>query len=432
MIVRIALSQGYMKRGNFCQAMALERTRRSQKDGVSMLRWVLLGLLPLVCLADSFLLPRQFPHDAYIWQRQWNSAVVVAMQQSSDLIRVWRVLAATSDSRGHIQPVAVDWSALARSGRAVVPVVRIEGQLMQWETDIPSDEVRNVLAHWRAYQLPIAGIEIDHDCGTARLPAYAEFLMRLRARLDKDIALSITALPTWLSSSHLAAVLKPVDEVVLQVHAVQNPRAGLFHAQQARRWIEDWSQHHMTPFRVALPTYGSRVSWRTDGSLHVVESETSLLAGGYGATELLASPTEVQAFLAELERRPVPRLRGVVWFRLPTAEDRRAWSLATWRAVLSRQSLHALVEVEIDESNTPGMHNLVLVNRGEVDTELPGQVILPYACTLADGINGYVLKHRDGGLFLQRVQEGLLRSHRQQLIGWMRCAAQEGDIHVRP
>ncbi len=431
-MVRIALSQRYMKRGNFCQAMALEMTSQAQKDGISMWRWVLFGLLPVVCLADSFLLPRQFPHDAYIWQRQWNPSVVVAMQQSSDLIRVWRVLAATSDSHGHIQPVAVDWAALTRSKRTVIPVVRIEGQLTLWEADTLSDEILNVLALWQAYQLPIAGIEIDHDCATARLPAYAVFLMRLRKRLDKAVALSITALPTWLSSSHLAEVLKPVDEVVLQVHAVQNPRAGLFHSQQARRWIEDWSQHHMTPFRVALPTYGSRVSWRTDGLLHAVESETSLLAGGYGATELLASPTEIQVFLSELERRPVPRLRGVVWFRLPTAEDRRAWSLATWRAVLSRQSLQALVEVEVHESNTGGMQNLVLVNRGEVDAELPRQVLLPNACTLADGINGYALKHNDGGLFLQRIQEGLLRSHRQQLIGWMRCAAQEGEIHVQP
>ncbi|MGZ6228907.1 MAG: hypothetical protein ACXWNE_12305, partial [Candidatus Binataceae bacterium] len=40
------------------------------------------------------------------------------------------------------------------------------------------------------------------------------------------------------------------------------------------------------PFRVALPAYGSRVSWREDGSLLAIEGEMPLLAGGSSAIEL--------------------------------------------------------------------------------------------------------------------------------------------------
>jgi len=54
--------------------------------------------------------------------------------------------------------------------------------------------------------VPVAGVEIDHDCATARLSAYARFLSILRARLDRTVPLSITALPAWLSAPE-------VDEV---------------------------------------------------------------------------------------------------------------------------------------------------------------------------------------------------------------------------
>jgi hypothetical protein len=314
----------------------------------------------------------------------------------------------------------------------VVPVVRIEGQLANWDEDALHQEIRAILNQWRAQRIPIAGIEIDHDCGTARLPAYAQFLATLRAQLADARPLSITALPTWLSSPDLSSVLTQVDEIILQVHAVQNPRAGLFDAKLARQWVETLAQQSTAPFRVALPTYGSRVSWRPDGSLLAVESEAALLIGGDGAVELLVSPQEVATFLRELERNPPPQLTGIVWFRLPTVADRRAWSLDTWHAVIIGKPLRARIAVLVQSSDTPGMHHLVLVNNGDIDAELPGRVELPNTCMLADGINGYALKHADSRLVLHRLQRGLLRSQHRQVIGWMRCAPQQGEIHVQP
>ena len=395
--------------------------------------WILFGLLPFVPLSDSQVQARQLPHDAYIWQRHWNRNVAVAMRLSADLIRTWRVLAATSDAQGHLQPVAVDWTALSKSPSGLVLVIRIDGQLTHWDSNTLSEEVEGLLQVWQRQQLPITGIEIDHDCATAKLPTYAEFLRQLRGRLEtRSVRLSITALPTWMSSSNLKILLQQVDEVVLQVHAVQSPHVGLFDPRQALQWVEAWAHRSLTPFRVALPTYGSRVSWRADGRVLAVESETPLLAGGYGAVELVASPVEVATFFRRLENTPVPHLKGIVWFRLPTVDDRRAWSLETWRAVMTGQPLHAHIEVQVHKSKTPGMQNLLLVNRGAVDAELPQRVGLPESCKLADGINGYALGHGDRGLFLQRVQQGLLPSQRQQLIGWMRCEAQEESIHVQP
>jgi uncharacterized protein DUF3142 len=396
--------------------------------------WVrrLLIFLPFTCIAGSGTPRRLLPQDAYVWQRQWTPAVVAALQQSSDLVRAWRVLAAQSDERGHLRPTAVEWTAFENNGRPVILVVRIDGQLTQWDEEVLLDDLRAVLSQWRQNRVPVAGVEIDHDCGTARLSAYAHFLAELRTQIEDVVPLSITALPAWLSAPDLAAVLAQADEVVLQVHAVQSPRAGLFDLQLARRWVATLARRSATPFRVALPTYGSRVSWHQDGSLLAVESEAPLLAGGYAAVELMAPPQEVSLFLRGLERDPPAQLLGIVWFRLPTDDDSRAWSLDTWRAVIQGKPLQARIEVLVHNSDTPGMSNLVLINRGDVDAALPRTIELPDVCTLADGINGYTLAHNGSSLVFQQLHGGLLRSRHQQVIGWMRCAPDQGEIRVRP
>ena len=163
---------------------------------------------------------------------------------------------------GHLQSVAVDWKALKSSGRPVIAVVRINGQLAHYNDDQMLVDLDGLLSRWRQMGAPIAGLEIDHDCGIARLATYAKFLARVRTHLDRRIPLSITALPTWMSSPELDAVFAPTSEVVLQVHMVQNPRAGLFNAEQARRWIQELSHRTDKPFRVALPAYGVRVTRR--------------------------------------------------------------------------------------------------------------------------------------------------------------------------
>jgi hypothetical protein len=391
-----------------------------------------LMLFPLTALAASGETQGNLPQDAYVWQRHWTPSVASAVTQSSDLVRAWRVLAAQSDAQGRLRPVAVDWTALERSGRPVIPVIRIDGQLAQWNQEALLGDVGALLDRWRQAPATIAGIEIDHDCGTARLPAYARFLVVLRARLDGALPLSITALPAWLASRDLDAMLAAVDETVLQVHAVRNPRAGLFDAGLALQWTEELARRTSKPFRVALPAYGTRVSWREDGGLLAVESESPVLAGGAAATDLMASPQDVAALLRRLERARPARLLGIVWFRLPTDDDNRAWSLATWRAVIRGEPLRGRVEVLAEATDRPGLSNLVLANSEGIDADLPQRVGLPKTCAVADGINGYTLEHADAGLVLQRLRVGLLRGHHRQVIGWARCTVVGAEFHVEP
>jgi hypothetical protein len=244
--------------------------------------------------------------------------------------------------------------------------------------------------------------------------------------------LSITVLPTWTSSPHLPRVLASVAEPVLQVHAVQNPRSGLFDASVARGWIDDFAHHIRKPFRIALPTYGARVSWNADGHLLAIESERPLLIGGAASTELMAAPEAVAGLLRDLEQHPPPTIAGVVWFRLPTQVDQRAWSLPTWRAVTSGVMPDGVVTVKVDHGDSPGLSLVALENTSAFDAILPRSVLLPGRCTLADGINDYGLIRGSEGLALRRQQSGLLRSHALQVIGWIRCDVSAEEMHVVP
>jgi hypothetical protein len=377
--------------------------------------------MPLLLTGAAGPQSRTLSHDAYVWQRQWTPALREALAEAAPLVRQWRVLAAETED-GRLQPVALDGAALA--GRPVTLVVRIDGRLANLEGDALIDGIAGLIARWRGAGLAPAALEIDHDCGSAALASYAEFLARLRRRLP-GLPLAITALPAWPPTPARERLFAEADEIVLQVHAVADPRRGLFDAGQARRWIDALaSTGH--PFRVALPTYGSRVAWRADGRLLAVVSERPLLAGGAESRELIAAPAAVAALLEDLARDPPAGLRGIAWFRLPTTEDRRSWSLATWRAVIGG-TLPAGTLALSAESDPAGFTRLALVNDGAVDAELPARIALPPGCADADGVNGYALERDGGAPSLARQQAGLLPAGRRQPIGWMRCAVAGGS-----
>lgn len=374
--------------------------------------------------------PKALEHEAYIWQRQWRPALIEAVSGSRDHLRGWRVLAAQAGASGKLVPIVVPHEVLRASGRPVVMVVRIEGSLRLHD---PAQLVREVLAlqrRWAADGAAPVMVEIDHDAGTAALPAYAAFLAQLRSALN-GLPLSITALPAWLASPVLSRVLAEVDESVLQVHAVQHPSQGLFDARRAHGWVQAWSRRSAKPFLVALPCYGAAVTYDRFGNLRSVEGEVPRLAGDASPGELMALPSEVSGLLDQLRHDGVRGLRGVAWFRLPTSEDRRAWSLATWHAVLRGQPLRGRAELQLRATPNPGTFDLVLVNAGPHDAELPRQVDGGKSCTAADGANGYVAQHSAAGPGLRRKAPGLLRSGQERVIGWLRCAdAKEGNANV--
>lgn len=373
------------------------------------------------------------PNDAYVWQRVWADGVVSAMRESNGLVGTWHVLGAELDAHARWNDVTPDWHALASTHAPVVVVVRIDGTLDRLDDVASIAHIAAVLDTWKQRGVNVAGVEIDHDCATARLAGYQRFLAMLHTRLDPSIKLSITALPTWLDSpAALDGVLAQTDEAVLQVHAVMNPVQGLFDDTRALAWMRAFAQHSRHPWRVALPTYGTRVTWSRDGRVTGIESERPTLASGDLAHELVAQPGEISAFAARIAKERPDRLAGIVWFRLPTDDDTRAWSLQTWRAVLAHAPLQPALTVRADEAVGSAARDLVLVNDGNADAPLPARIRVDAGCAAADGINGYVIDRDSRSLFLRRAQDGLLRAGRQRTVGWIRCNQGAPALHVEP
>ncbi|MBS0549597.1 MAG: DUF3142 domain-containing protein [Proteobacteria bacterium] len=394
------------------------------------MRLLLVALACVICLTGSALpvrAPGPLPHDAYIWQRVWTPALVAAADRSADLIRNWRILVAEADRSGRWTDVEVSWDRVAATHRPVVAVLRIDGRLEEQRMAAMVDRVTDTI---RGLRVPLAGVEIDYDCPTSRLADYARFLSALRGRLPPTLALSITALPTWMNSPELTRLGADVSEIVLQVHAVDDPRRGLFDPEQAERWVRTFALRTGRPFRVALPAYDVRVSWGADGRLAGVEGERPILAGAADSQMLMAAPEAVRHLLRRLEDNAPDGLVGVAWFRLPTDADRRAWSPETWRAVIAGQLPPAQVSAVLEATDQADLWNVVLANDGTVDAPLPRQIGLDPACAAADGANGFHLASSGTAPALEARSAGRLRAHTKRTIGWARCAQPQRQLDV--
>jgi len=366
--------------------------------------------------------------------------VIAAARGSADIVRTWRVLLAEADRSGRWADVAVPWRDLLATGRPVVAVVRIDGRLDEARIGVLVDQILARLAAASgavAAAQPgsaLAGLEIDYDCPTSKLATYARFLAELRGKLPRPLALSITALPTWLNSRALESLAPPLDEIVLQVHAVEDPRRGLFDPMRAEGWVREFGRRIGRPFRVALPVYDVRVRWHADGRLASVEGEVPLLNGARDGALLGAAPETVLRFLDTLSTGSPQGLVGIAWFRLPTDADRRAWSLATWRAVIGGALPPRQVRAALVPTGRPGLWSVSLSNDGATDAPLPRQVRLDKGCELADGANGFRLgtaaAEGDRPLVLEAAGEGRLRAHRTRVIGWARCSQPGSELDV--
>jgi hypothetical protein len=366
------------------------------------------------------------PHDAYVWQRAWTPHVISSLSRSADIVRAWRLLLAEADASGRWAIVNIPWPDVQATQRPVIGVIRIDGRLD--EGGIPA-MLDQVMARIEPVSPALAGVEIDYDCPTSKLATYARFLAALRSRLPSSLKLSITALPTWMTSTHLAPLTRDLDEVVLQVHAVDDPRRGLFDPDQAERWVREFGRRMHRPFRVALPAYDVRVTWRPDGRLASVEGEMPLLNGAMKGELLRSAPEAVLNFLEAMRLGAPEGLVGIAWFRLPTDADSRAWSLSTWRSVVSGVLPVARVRAALTPAERAGLWTVTVSNDGEVDGLLPRLVRLDPACEMADGANGYRVADTRP-LMLEATAGGHLHAHRNRVIGWARCTDPGKELDV--
>jgi hypothetical protein len=225
-------------------------------------------------------------------------------------------------------------------------------------------------------------------------------------------------------------LLAVVDSSVLQVHAVSDPRRGLFDPDQARQWTNAWSRITKKPFYLALPAYGVALL-PNDGGAPVVESETRIERDGK-RQELLADPQQLSQLAAQLRNDPPNHLAGLIWFRLPLANDRRAWSLTTLRAVSRGDALHSRLTLSFTEHQ--GLYDVSLINQGNLDSAWPERItVAVQGCDGADALAGYTLQQGPDLLTFTRLREGRIAAGGQRAVGWARCSKiDQGASNVHP
>jgi hypothetical protein len=374
-------------------------------------------LLLVASLAGCHGTPPPLRHEAYVWQQAWTPALSASLAGPvAEGLSGWRVLIGeqlSGDATPRWRTVTPDWVALARGGRPLTAVLRLDGQLSVLDDASSAALRRDIVERWLAARQaagqPLA-LELDHDCATRRLPGYARFLRALQADVHaRGGTLSITALPAWLAKPEaLRDLLAAVDSHVLQVHAVSRPDQGLWNADQTDAWLHDWARLAPHPFALALPSVGSAVRVSASGDVLAVRSAQPAAARDWPADSrelsLLPDPLALAAFLARLQAQRPERLREIVWFRWPLPGDANGFTPGSWALLrrdpaaftaasqatplsLQPEAAHAAEAAEAREASSP-LRRWVLLNRSAVDQRLPAELTLPAGCEPAVPLNG--------------------------------------------
>jgi hypothetical protein len=364
---------------------------------------------------------------AYVWQRRWNQALANSLAEANGLFQGLRVLVMEMDPDGRIHHINLSPTMLRQFRGELRPVIRVNGaHPPSWQQ--LHDGVQQALVHWQRAGLSMNAIELDHDCASARLPEYQATLAQLRLHWP-ELQWSITALPSWLNSPIHRALFDTVDEVVLQVHALDRGTAQLFDLKQAQRWFETMrARHPRLRFWLALPAYGIAV-----GEL---AGQPRVLAEGVRQApsdwrELQVEPHALARWLRQLEAQvetPVG-FQGWIWFRLPTAEDARAFSMRTLAAIERGERLQGTLSSAVIDQGAQ-RYLLRLHSSGTLAVELPERLQVSGQCSAAGALADVELVRHQQGYLLTRNQQMIIKAGEVVDLAWLRCQ-QRPEIRFR-
>jgi hypothetical protein len=104
----------------------------------------------------------------------------------------------------------------------------------------------------------VIGLQLDVDCPTRRLAAYAEFLEGLRQALGEDDEISVTALLDWFRpGTAIRDLLGPVDEYVPQFYDARlgGPHPEIAASVDSATWAPIFNALDR-PYRIGLSAFG--------------------------------------------------------------------------------------------------------------------------------------------------------------------------------
>lgn len=394
------------------------------------LRCFLLAFLLLTSCRREVPMPPRI--EAYVWQSTERAEVRDAMVQSRGLVKTLHVRAAELRWTGKaFQIERTVTKSLPEKGCGLVIRIGSSASALEWTPDQiqPVAQVVKQLAALRPSE-----IQCDYDSPQKRLDLYSRLLTALQSAAG-DIPVVPTTLASWLDEPAFKTLVKDRPGYVLQVHSLQLPKDAsqpvvIFNPETARLAVEKASKLGV-PFRVAMATYGCEVWFDDKGKVIEVISEDRAPEGLMPATRqfALADPSVSARLVASWNASPPRGLEAVIWYRLPTARDRRNWPWLAFQDVVLGEDQPPVMDLE--GTGTSDTRDLFVVNRGAFPSRLPASISVSNPTVAADGGGAYRLEIHDGGLrFVLRDDVWPWLDPGQKIpAGWMRVHESGSRIH---
>jgi hypothetical protein len=402
------------------------------------------------------------PQQAYVWQRTWNGPVQAAIgAQATNFARLILLHAEMQWVQGGANPsprvvrVPIDFEALPRRGPPVGLALRVgpyPGPFAQHDAMARrlTDLAESLVTEARTNGVVPLELQIDFDCAESKLEGYRQWVTALRRRVG-PLPVVITVLPAWLRQKAFRELAGACDGYVLQVHSLARPQRvetpfTLCDPVKARAAVSQASRLGF-PFRIALPTYGYWVGFDSNGDFIGLSAEGSSRRwpAGTQLREVNANPRELAGLVGEWLRKPPPFCQGLIWYRLPVAQENLNWPFATLSMVMSGRSPTVRLRLEAHRSEAgshrPGaasggtlatLVEVEWVNSGTATKVGPAQVNVRWRnsrLVAGDGLYGFALS--ETGLTSARLSNHLARllPDERQRIGWLRFN-QETEVEL--
>ena len=410
-----------------------------------MRRWpvLLLGLALGAAGCREQAAPRPVPltHAAYVWRQGWDPAAVASLAD-----RAWpvgltelNVLVGECGLGAAGRRVVPPWSALLGTSKTVSLSVRIgTRQALGGSAEPDLTEgltlLRQGWAEARAAGVTVPSVQVDFDCPSRLLPAYAERIAAAK-RAWPEVRVTVTTLPTWLKEPGFAQLIAAADGWTLQLHGTHRPNLAkpvpLFAEAEALGWIEQ-AETFGRPFRIALPTYAYLACYSAAGAYLGVRAESAELPKGTARTQVLpADPAAVVRLLERLTDRRHAHVLGVDWFRLPFPGDRQNWTMAGWAQVIARQPMPTACSPELRVDGA--LADVAVVNATGQPLPLPAVEVAwrGTRALAADATTDWIAASGPEAVtFRPHPLAGFLAPGERRVVGWVRLT-EARSVEVR-
>ncbi len=386
----------------------------------------------------------QFPQEVYVWQRNWNQAVLESIELHNQSFARLAILAAeVSWDKG--RPITTMmkfnywdlyyargyWREQSKSVSLVIRIGNYNGLFSA------SDErtahlvklVDTIMAEAKRCYLNVSEMQIDFDCAESKLSGYRVWVKELKKKIS-PVPLVITALPCWFKRSEFRKLAGDSDGYVLQVHSLSRPKDAngkfsLCDPDAAKKYVEQAARIGV-PFRVALPTYGYLTAFDDKGKFIGISAEGPRPNWPEGMTlrRISTEPTAMAELIRSWKLDRPELMQGVIWYRLPVEGDVLNWSWPTLSTVMTGQIPNPRLKLEL-RNPSQNLFEVELKNIGDGDYFGAVDVNMKWYAgkfIAGDAINGFSLERNNPNVvsFKKGMDQTGIRPGDRKKLGWIR------------